>query len=109
EHGGDLIWEIGSGYFGCRNVDGTFNLERFVENARSPQVKMIELKISQGAKPGHGGVLPGPKVTEEIAEARGVAPGVDCISPASHSVFTTPVEMMEFLAKLRELSGGKPT
>jgi glutamate synthase domain-containing protein 2 len=109
EHGGDLIWEIGSGYFGCRNADGTFNAEKFQENARDPQVKMIELKISQGAKPGHGGVLPGPKVTPEIAEARGVAAGVDCISPASHSAFTTPVEMLEFIAKLRTLSGGKPT
>jgi glutamate synthase domain-containing protein 2 len=109
EHGGDLIWEIGSGYFGCRNPDGTFNDEKFVENARSPQVKMIELKISQGAKPGHGGVLPGPKVSAEIAEARGVPAGVDCISPASHSAFTTPVEMMQFIAKLRTLSGGKPT
>ena len=108
-HGGDLIWEIGSGYFGCRNLDGTFNEEKYAENARSPQVKMIELKISQGAKPGHGGVLPGPKVTPEIAEARGVPPGVDCISPASHSAFSTPVEMLEFLAKLRALSGGKPT
>jgi glutamate synthase domain-containing protein 2 len=108
-HGGDLIWEIGSGYFGCRNLDGSFNEERFAENARLPQVKMIELKFSQGAKPGHGGVLPGPKVTPEIAEARGVPPGVDCISPASHSAFSTPVEMLEFLAKLRTLSGGKPT
>jgi glutamate synthase domain-containing protein 2 len=108
-HGGDLIWEIGSGYFGCRNLDGTFNEEKYAENARSPQVKMIELKISQGAKPGHGGVLPGPKVTPEIAEARGVPAGVDCISPPSHSAFSTPVEMLEFLAKLRTLSGGKPT
>ena len=109
EHGGDLIWEVGSGYFGCRNDDGSFNEQRFAENAKSPQVKMIELKISQGAKPGHGGVLPGPKVTPEIAEARGVAPGVDCISPASHSAFSTPVGMLEFLGKLRTLSGGKPT
>ncbi|HUR40478.1 MAG TPA: FMN-binding glutamate synthase family protein [Verrucomicrobiae bacterium] len=107
--GGDLIWEIGSGYFGCRNPDGSFSEERFVENARSSQVKMIELKISQGAKPGHGGVLPGPKVTAEIAEARGVAQGVDCISPASHSAFSTPVGMLEFIARLRTLSGGKPT
>jgi glutamate synthase domain-containing protein 2 len=109
EHGGDLIWEIGSGYFGCRNHDGTFNADKFSQNARSPQVKMIELKISQGAKPGHGGVLPGPKVTPEIAAARDVPAGVDCVSPASHSTFTTPVEMLEFLAKLRTLSGGKPT
>jgi glutamate synthase domain-containing protein 2 len=107
--GGDLIWEIGSGYFGCRNADGSFNEERYAENARLPQVKMIELKLSQGAKPGHGGVLPGAKVTPEIAEARGVAVGVDCVSPASHSAFATPIEMMRFIARLRELSGGKPT
>lgn len=108
-NGGDLIWEVGSGYFGCRNDDGTFNAERFAANATIPQVKMIELKLSQGAKPGHGGVLPGPKVTHEIAAARGVPPGVDCISPASHSAFRTPVEMLEFIQRLRELSGGKPT
>jgi glutamate synthase domain-containing protein 2 len=108
-HGGDLIWEIGSGYFGCRNRDGSFSAERFEENARDPQVKMIELKMSQGAKPGHGGVLPGTKVTPEIAEARGVPVGVTCVSPAAHSAFSTPVEMMLFIARLRELSGGKPT
>jgi glutamate synthase domain-containing protein 2 len=108
-HGGDLIWEIGSGYFGCRNDDGSFSDDRFVVNARDPQVKMIELKLSQGAKPGHGGVLPAPKVTAEIAAARGVPIGVDCISPSSHSAFSTPIEMMHFIAKLRELSGGKPT
>ncbi|HEX6704971.1 MAG TPA: FMN-binding glutamate synthase family protein [Albitalea sp.] len=108
EHGGDLIWEIGSGYFGCRNPDGSFSEERFVANARDPQVKLIELKLSQGAKPGHGGVLPGPKVTPEIATARGVTPWQDCISPAAHSAFSTPLEMMRFIARLRELSGGKP-
>ncbi len=108
-HGGDLIWEIGSGYFGCRNDDGSFNAEKFAVNACDPQVKMIELKLSQGAKPGHGGVLPGPKVTAEIAAARGVAEGVDCVSPAAHSEFSTPLEMMQFIARLRELSGGKPT
>ena len=106
---GDLIWEIGSGYFGCRNPDGSFNPDKFAENARSPQVKLIEVKLSQGAKPGHGGVLPGPKVTAEIAEARGVPVGVDCVSPAAHSAFATPLEMMQFIAQLRELSGGKPT
>ncbi len=109
EHGGDLTWEIGSGYFGCRNSDGTFSAERFMENARDPQVKMIELKLSQGAKPGHGGVLPGAKVTPEIAQARGVPAWTDCISPASHSAFKTPIELLEFIARLRELSGGKPT
>ncbi|KAF5275317.1 hypothetical protein FQA39_LY18651 [Lamprigera yunnana] len=108
EHGGDLIWEIGSGYFGCRNDDGTFNEEKFIANATQPQVKMVELKLSQGAKPGHGGVLPGAKVTPEIAEARGVPVGVDCISPSSHNAFSTPIEMMHFIAKLRTLSGGKP-
>ena len=107
--GGDLIWEIGSGYFGCRNDDGSFNEERFTTSALEPQVKMIELKLSQGAKPGHGGMLPGPKVTPEIAAARGVPVGIDCISPASHSAFRTPVEMMHFIDRLRRLSGGKPT
>ena len=106
--GGDLIWEVASGYFGCRNPDGTFNAALFEQHAREPQVRMIEIKLSQGAKPGHGGVLPGPKVTREIAEARGVEQGVDCISPASHSAFSTPIEMLQFIARLRELSGGKP-
>jgi glutamate synthase domain-containing protein 2 len=108
-HGGDLVWEIGSGYFGCRNDDGSFNAEKFTANARDAQVKMIEIKLSQGAKPGHGGVLPGSKVTAEIAAARGVPAGVDCVSPAAHSAFSTPVELMHFIAYLRELSGGKPT
>ncbi len=108
EHGGDLIWELGSGYFGCRTADGKFDPVRFKEQAQDPQVKMVELKLSQGAKPGHGGVLPGPKVTAEIAETRGVQVGVDCVSPAKHSVFSTPIEMLEFIAQMRELSGGKP-
>jgi glutamate synthase domain-containing protein 2 len=107
-HGGDLIWEIGSGYFGCRNADGTFDEALFERNARDPQVRMVELKLSQGAKPGHGGVLPGPKVTPEIAAARGVPVGVDCISPAAHSAFDTPQQMLKFLDRLRTLSGGKP-
>jgi glutamate synthase domain-containing protein 2 len=109
ENGGDLCWEIGSGYFGCRNEDGTFSEERFVENAKSPQVKMIEVKLSQGAKPGHGGVLPGAKVSKEIADARGVPAGVDCISPAKHSAFSTPLGLLEFVDHLRQKSGGKPT
>ena len=109
ENGGDLCWEIGSGYFGCRNEDGTFSEERFVENAQAAQVKMIEIKLSQGAKPGHGGVLPGAKVSREIANARGVPEGVDCISPAAHSAFSTPLGLLEFVARLREKSGGKPT
>lgn len=108
EYGGDLVWEIGSGYFGCRNDDGSFNAERFAQNARDPQVKMVELKLSQGAKPGHGGMLPAAKVTREISEARGVPMGQDCISPSRHSVFNTPVELLQFVAKMRELSGGKP-
>jgi glutamate synthase domain-containing protein 2 len=108
-HGGDLIWEIGSGYFGCRNDDGSFSAERFAANACNPQVKMIEIKLSQGAKPGHGGMLPGPKVTAEIAAARGVPIHVDCLSPARHSAFSTPIELMQFVERLRELSGGKPT
>ena len=108
ERGGDLVWEIGSGYFGCRDSNGRFDPERFRENAASDQVKMIEIKLSQGAKPGHGGVLPGSKVTAEIAAARGIPEGVDCISPARHSAFSTPVELLQFIATLRELSGGKP-
>jgi glutamate synthase domain-containing protein 2 len=108
EFGGDLIWEIGSGYFGCRDAQGHFSEEQFIKNALDPQVKMIELKLSQGAKPGHGGVLPGPKVTAEIAQARGVAIGQDCVSPAKHSAFSTPVGLLEFIARLRTLSEGKP-
>jgi glutamate synthase domain-containing protein 2 len=108
EHGGDLIWEIGSGYFGCRDEHGQFDAEKFSANARDPQVRLIELKLSQGAKPGHGGMLPGPKVTIEIAAARGVPAGVDCVSPAAHSAFGTPIEMLQFIDSLRTLSGGKP-
>jgi glutamate synthase domain-containing protein 2 len=107
-HGGDLIWEIGSGYFGCRDASGHFSPEHFAENVKSEQVKMVEIKLSQGAKPGHGGVLPGAKVTEEIAEARGVGIGEDCVSPSSHSSFSTPLELMQFVQQLRDLSGGKP-
>ncbi|MFE8071122.1 FMN-binding glutamate synthase family protein [Marinobacteraceae bacterium S3BR75-40.1] len=108
QYNGDLVWEIGSGYFGCRNPDGSFSEEAFVRNATRDQVKMIEIKLSQGAKPGHGGILPGAKVTEEIAEARGVAIGEDCVSPPSHSAFSTPLELMDFIERLRDLSGGKP-
>ena len=108
EQGGDLVWEIGSGYFGCRQADGSFDVEEFAENAALPQVKMIEIKLSQGAKPGHGGVLPGPKVTLEIAAARGVPVGVDCVSPARHSAFSTPLELMAFVQTLRAHSRGKP-
>jgi glutamate synthase domain-containing protein 2 len=106
--GGDIIWEIGSGYFGCRNETGHFSPENFARQAAEPQVKMIEIKLSQGAKPGHGGVLPAAKVSPEIALTRGVPEGVDCISPGRHSAFSTPIEMMHFIAQLRELGQGKP-
>lgn len=109
EHAGDVVWELGSGYFGARDAHGNFNPEAFVEKATLAQVKMIELKLSQGAKPGHGGVLPGSKVNAEIALTRGVPEGIDCISPARHSAFSTPEQLLEFIAELRELSGGKPT
>ncbi|MEJ2000980.1 MAG: FMN-binding glutamate synthase family protein [Maritimibacter sp.] len=108
KHGGDLIWQVGSGYFGCRDQDGRFDPGAFAEKAQADQVKMVEIKLSQGAKPGHGGILPGAKVSEAIAEARGVPLGKDCISPAAHSAFSTPLEMLEYIQKLRELSGGKP-
>ena len=108
EHGGDLIWEIGSGYFGCRTPEGRFDPQRFAEQAGDPQVKMIEVKLSQGAKPGHGGILPGHKVSAEIAATRGVLMGQDCISPAAHSAFRSPVQLLQFIGQLRELSGGKP-
>jgi len=109
EFGGDLVWEVGSGYFGCRDDEGRFDVARFVAAAQLPQVKMIEIKLSQGAKPGHGGVLPGAKVTAEIAMTRGVPEGVDCISPSQHSAFSSPVELLRFVDRLRVLSGGKPT
>jgi glutamate synthase domain-containing protein 2 len=108
EHGGDLIWELGSGYFGCRTADGHFDPAGFAEKASSEQVRMIEIKLSQGAKPGHGGILPGAKVTAEISAARGVPMGQDCNSPSRHRAFSTPMEMMAFVEQLRKLSGGKP-
>ena len=108
EHGGDLTWELGSGYFGCRRADGHFDPQRFAEQAASPQVRMIEIKLSQGAKPGHGGILPKHKVTPEISETRGVPMGEDCVSPSRHSAFDTPTGLLHFVARLRELSGGKP-
>jgi len=108
EQGGDVIWEIGSGYFGCRTLDGKFSPEKFAEIARKAQIKMIEIKLSQGAKPGHGGVLPAAKVTPEIAAIRGVQLGEDCVSPAAHSAFSTPLELLAFAKNLRDLSGGKP-
>jgi glutamate synthase domain-containing protein 2 len=108
EMGGDIIWEVGSGYFGCRTPDGRFFPEKFAETAAAGQIKMVELKLSQGAKPGHGGVLPAAKVSREIAETRGVPMGKDCISPSSHSVFSTPIELVKFIGEMRRLSGGKP-
>lgn len=108
EPGGDLIWQIGTGYFGCRNVDGTFNGEKFKERATLSNVKMIELKLSQGAKPGHGGILPKEKITPEIAKIRGVPMDRDVNSPPSHSSFSTPLELVDFLSELRRLCGGKP-
>ncbi|MEO0664087.1 MAG: FMN-binding glutamate synthase family protein, partial [Planctomycetota bacterium] len=106
--GGDLVWELGSGYFGCRTKDGSFDPDRFADTAADDQVKMIEIKLSQGAKPGHGGVLPGSKVTHEIAEARGIPVGETCYSPPHHTAFSTPLELLDFIATLRDLSGGKP-
>lgn len=108
EHRGDLIWEIGSGYFGCRDSEGRFDEQRFAVQANDPQVKMIEIKLSQGAKPGHGGILPRHKITAEIAATRGIPMDQDCISPARHSAFSTPIELLEFIARLRALCGGKP-
>ncbi len=108
ENGGDLVWQIASGYFGCRTLDGQFDEGKFAKQAQLEQVKMIELKLSQGAKPGHGGILPKHKISEEIALIRGVSRDRDCISPATHSAFRTPIQMMHFLQKLRDLSGGKP-
>jgi glutamate synthase domain-containing protein 2 len=108
-HGGDLIWEIGSGYFGCRTQDGRFDSDSFAQQARVDQVKMIEIKLSQGAKPGHGGLLPAAKVSAEIARIRDIPMGEDCVSPAAHSAFSTPIELLRFIETLRDLSGGKPT
>ena len=105
---GDLIWQIGTGYFGCRHHDGTFNDEAFAERSKMEQVKMIDIKLSQGAKPGHGGILPAQKVTPEIARIRLVKEGYDVLSPPAHSAFSTPLELMDFVKKLRTLSGGKP-
>ncbi len=108
EHGGDIVWELGSAYFGCRTLDGQFDPEKFTRQALLPQIKMIEIKLSQGAKPGHGGILPKEKISEEVARIRGVSRDHDCVSPSKHSTFSTPIEMMHFIQQLRELSGGKP-
>ena len=108
EPGGDIIWQIGTGYFGCRAENGGFDPEKFRETASLEVVKMIEIKLSQGAKPGHGGILPAAKLTEEIAEIRGVPMGSDVVSPPAHTAFGTPLELLNFIDQLRELSGGKP-
>ncbi len=108
EAGGDLVWQVATGYFGCRNAEGNFDPDAFARTAADPAVKMIEIKLSQGAKPGHGGVLPKAKISAEIAATRGIATGQDCVSPAAHSAFSTPLEMMGFVRTLRHLSGGKP-
>ncbi|MGC0372324.1 MAG: hypothetical protein DGJ47_001036 [Rickettsiaceae bacterium] len=108
EHEGDLVWQIGTGYFGCRKPDGSFDIDAFTKNAQKDAVKMIEIKLSQGAKPGHGGILPSAKVTEEIAKIRMVEMGKSAVSPPMHSEFSTPIGLLEFLSSLRELSGGKP-
>ena len=108
KHGGDICWQIGTGYFGCRTPDGNFCKDSFKDKANHEHVKLIEIKLSQGAKPGHGGILPAIKVTPEIAKFRGVPIGEDCISPPVHSAFKTPIEFMEYIQHLRELTGGKP-
>jgi len=106
--GGDIIWQIGTAYFGCRTKDGNFDSKQFKEKANLDVVKMIEIKISQGAKPSHGGVLPAAKITKEISRIRGVPMGQDCISPPGHKTYSTPEELCHWIAELRELTGGKP-
>ncbi len=108
KQGGDLVWQIGTGYFSCRTKSGDFDPEMFAKNAKHDAVKMIEIKISQGAKPAHGGILPAAKVTEEIARIRHVPVGENVISPPGHTAFSTPTELLEFIQQLRELSNGKP-
>ena len=108
KHGGDLTWQIGTAYFGTRTIDGNFDPNIFKEKSRHPSIKMIEIKLSQGAKPGHGGILPADKLTEEIAAIRGVPLGQDVLSPPAHSAFSTPIELLEYIQLLRNLSGGKP-
>src|ERR1700729_2607864 len=107
--GANVVWEIGTGYFGARTKDGGFDREKFREKASQEAVKCVSLKLSQGAKPGIGGVLPGAKVTKEIADARSVPHGQTCVSPPAHKVFSTPRELIRFIAEMRELAGGKPT
>ena len=108
EPGGDIIWQIGTGYFSCRSRDGSFSLDEFAKRANLPNVKMIEIKLSQGAKPGHGGILPAAKLTQEIIDIRGVVPGEDVISPPAHTAFSSPAGLLRFVGSLRDASGGKP-
>ena len=108
KHGGDLCWQIGTGYFGCRNEDGSFDEKLFQERAAAESIKLIEIKLSQGAKPGKGGILPAAKITKEIALIRNVPMGQDVISPAYHKEFSTPIGLLKFVKRLRDLSGGKP-
>ncbi len=106
--GGDLIYQIGTGYFGCRSVEGSIDWEAYVERTKADNVKMIELKLSQGAKPGHGGILPAKKNTPEIAKIRGIKPGTDVHSPPYHKAFDSPEGLLQVIKKMQELSGGKP-
>jgi len=108
KHGGDLIWQVGTGYFGCRDENGNFSEELFIQNATLPSIKMIEIKLSQGAKPGHGGILPAAKNTPEIAKIRRVKPYTRVDSPSKHTAFDGPEGLLQFVKKLRDLSGGKP-
>lgn len=108
EGGGDLVWQVGTGYFGCRDENGSFAPDTFQKTAVHENIKMIEIKLSQGAKPGHGGILPAAKITPEIVEIRKVRPGRDVISPPAHSAFSNPKELLNFVRQLRDLSGGKP-
>ncbi|MDT0594963.1 FMN-binding glutamate synthase family protein [Glaciecola petra] len=108
EHSAAVVWQIGTGYFGCRNDEGSFDADKFASQAKHDNIKMIEIKLSQGAKPGHGGILPANKNTIEIAEIRGVEPGTQVDSPPAHSAFDSPIGLIKFVQQLRELSGGKP-
>lgn len=108
KHGGDIIWQLGTGYFGCRTAEGGFDADKFAQQSKFNVVKMIEIKLSQGAKPGHGGILPAVKLTQEIADIRHVPMGHDVVSPPAHTAFSGPTGLLEFVSQLRKLSGGKP-
>lgn len=108
QEGGDIVWQLGTAYFGCRAEDGTFDAEKFKQKANLDVVKMIEIKLSQGAKPSHGGLLPAAKISKEISEIRNVKMGEDCLSPPAHSSFSTPEGLLQFVKRLRDMTGGKP-